>query len=472
MTIIRIGKRKRRGFTLIDNHPIEDAGLKWETLGLLTYLLSKPEGWEVNVKHLWKLHRGAGRDKIYRMLKELEEAGYFRSERIRCSDGTFYWTKTVYEEPQIYSETKPNVEDSPLPDFQEVDGPPLPEKPDTDFQEVDTYYIANTDVVNSTLGIDIQQQQDHIKDRTRANGEFAVVVAEKDTSSGKNSLSEKPVAQNAEDSFSLDDAFHMTGIKNPTAQRIPTTWEKATGRALTPEDVLAWHFYREAENFNLPVGRQLRPAFVIARLEAGEPADEAFYDQAREFLLENSVEPDIQETPSETPEELKARELERTLEPFLPKLADVGPQALDETRASLLDIARELASRGISADEVRDLHLYLTYTGQPLPQPEMVAAGLADAGEAFRAWRERKAEAEQLWRRITTSLSVGAPASAVGRIMQRATPVDLNGSLVVMAESDLEVYFTRVWPRQGSHILSQTDYPEDLPIQFIPQSRS
>ena len=41
--IIRVEKRKR--FTIISNVPIEDARLSWEALGVLCWLLSKPDGW-------------------------------------------------------------------------------------------------------------------------------------------------------------------------------------------------------------------------------------------------------------------------------------------------------------------------------------------------------------------------------------------------------------------------------------------
>ncbi len=269
----------------------------------------------------------------------------------------------------------------------------------------------------------------------------------------------------------LLDAFRTAGIKNPTAQRIPAAWEKVTGRALTPEDVLAWHFQRQAENRGRAPERHMGVGAVIRYLEAGEPADEAFYDQAREFLLGNGVEPAVQEAPPETSAEREARELVQALTLFLPPIVDVGPQARDEARARLPDIARGLASHGVSADEVHDLHLYFTHTQRPIPRPEAVGRALGDAGRTFRDWRQRRAGAERLWRQIVTQLNVGPPASAAHRLMQQARAIDLADSLVVMADPSLEDYFRRAWRRQGPGILSLTDFP-DIPIHFVSQQKS
>jgi hypothetical protein len=68
---------------------IEDRRLSWEALGLLVYLLSRPDDWTVNVRHLARLGRGASRDKIYRILRELSAAGYAHERVIRQDDGRY-----------------------------------------------------------------------------------------------------------------------------------------------------------------------------------------------------------------------------------------------------------------------------------------------------------------------------------------------------------------------------------------------
>jgi hypothetical protein len=79
----------RRNFTIVSNPTITDSRLSWEARGLLVYLLSKPDHWKVNVKHLISESPSAGREKIYRILNELEAAGYITQEQTRCEGGEF-----------------------------------------------------------------------------------------------------------------------------------------------------------------------------------------------------------------------------------------------------------------------------------------------------------------------------------------------------------------------------------------------
>ena len=60
-------RRKRvRDFTVVGNEVAEDERLSFEALGLLTYLLSRPDNWSVQVKQLCN-RGGCGRDKTRRI---------------------------------------------------------------------------------------------------------------------------------------------------------------------------------------------------------------------------------------------------------------------------------------------------------------------------------------------------------------------------------------------------------------------
>lgn len=96
-TIIR-ATRRDRSFT-IDQRTIEDEYLSWAARGLLCYLLSRPDDWELRTDELC----GSGnlrRDGIYRLLRELREAGYLyhedeRDKRGRIRGGTYYIYETL-----------------------------------------------------------------------------------------------------------------------------------------------------------------------------------------------------------------------------------------------------------------------------------------------------------------------------------------------------------------------------------------
>jgi hypothetical protein len=100
------------------NETAQDETLSYDALGVLTYLLSKPADWETTVFDLRK--RGDGKGKIYRILGDLEQAGYVKkpTKYRDKTTGTWIWT------PRIVSD-KPHFT------------PPCPTKPDTGHPDTD-----------------------------------------------------------------------------------------------------------------------------------------------------------------------------------------------------------------------------------------------------------------------------------------------------------------------------------------------
>src|SRR5512136_1636955 len=94
--IIRIAKR--RSYSVIPNSVLEDTSLSWEARGMLCYLLSKPDHWEVRVGHL--ISEGpAGREKVQSILHELEAKNYLTRTREHKPDGTFSWISEIRDDP-------------------------------------------------------------------------------------------------------------------------------------------------------------------------------------------------------------------------------------------------------------------------------------------------------------------------------------------------------------------------------------
>lgn len=80
MAILR--KEKKSNFTVIDNAIFKDYRLSFKAKGLLCQMLSLPDGWEYSVEGLARL-TSDGVSAITSGLRELEEYGYFRRERVR-----------------------------------------------------------------------------------------------------------------------------------------------------------------------------------------------------------------------------------------------------------------------------------------------------------------------------------------------------------------------------------------------------
>ena len=96
MTTIRVKKDEK--YFSASNEPFNDQRLSWEARGLMGYLLSKPNNWEIRNKDLEK--KGpAGEHKLRRMLAELRKNGYMNRIRLALPNGKFDWTTEVYESP-------------------------------------------------------------------------------------------------------------------------------------------------------------------------------------------------------------------------------------------------------------------------------------------------------------------------------------------------------------------------------------
>jgi hypothetical protein len=77
-----------RSYTKLRNGFLQDRRISDETRGLIARLLSLPDDWEVTVQSIIASGK-AGRDKVYRMLKEAEEFGYILPEQGRKQAGKF-----------------------------------------------------------------------------------------------------------------------------------------------------------------------------------------------------------------------------------------------------------------------------------------------------------------------------------------------------------------------------------------------
>lgn len=106
MTTIRVAKDG--DYSVIKNDPFRNATLSWEARGVLAYLLTKPDDWEVRVNDLIK-QGPSGRDVMRRILRELTLAGHLHRIRLQRPNGTFEWISELYETPRPPSPEKPST---------------------------------------------------------------------------------------------------------------------------------------------------------------------------------------------------------------------------------------------------------------------------------------------------------------------------------------------------------------------------
>ncbi|MEY9937107.1 hypothetical protein [Streptacidiphilus sp. MAP5-3] len=88
-----------RGFTSLPNYLLQDRRLSYRARGVLTDLLSRPDGWREDGRLLAD-SCVEGRGAVARALRELARAGYYRVEKVRKPDGSIISVAHVYDSPQ------------------------------------------------------------------------------------------------------------------------------------------------------------------------------------------------------------------------------------------------------------------------------------------------------------------------------------------------------------------------------------
>lgn len=97
--MIRVVKDKNNPYVMVNKTPIHDPNLSWKSKGILVYLLSLPDDWQIYETELEK-HASDGLSSLKSGIKELIEKGYVERNRIRNSKGHFVgYEYCVYEVP-------------------------------------------------------------------------------------------------------------------------------------------------------------------------------------------------------------------------------------------------------------------------------------------------------------------------------------------------------------------------------------
>ena len=101
MAIIR--SNRQTNYTVIDNRVFADHQLSFAAMGLLGYLLSKPDNWQVSVNQLIGTTEGtekqSKRDAVLKMLDELKAKGFVQMKR-KAEGGVDY---IVFDSPQSHN---------------------------------------------------------------------------------------------------------------------------------------------------------------------------------------------------------------------------------------------------------------------------------------------------------------------------------------------------------------------------------
>ena len=158
MAIFRV--EKNRNYTVMANYHLKDNTITLKAKGLMSVMLSLPEGWDYTLAGLAFISK-EGVSAIRAAVNELEEAGYLVRRRLRNEYGQLGDTEyTIYEEPRKNGETgienPEEVADTatePMCGFPTLDNPtlenPILEKPTLDNPILEKPTLENRTQLNT-----------------------------------------------------------------------------------------------------------------------------------------------------------------------------------------------------------------------------------------------------------------------------------------------------------------------------------
>lgn len=122
MAVFRVERNK--GYTVMSNHHLRNKDLSLKAKGLLSQMLSLPEGWDYTLKGLSLINRESI-DAIRTAMWELEQVGYITRQQNRDGRGKMAdMIYTIYEQPQ----TRPAEPEAAAPGLEK----PVLENPTSD----------------------------------------------------------------------------------------------------------------------------------------------------------------------------------------------------------------------------------------------------------------------------------------------------------------------------------------------------
>jgi len=107
-TIIRKEKGKTNPYTLISRKSLQNPALSWKAKGMLAYLLSLPDNWQVYIKELPK-HCKDGIKSTRRAFKELQAIGHISGQKRRNEKGQYLGFEYVVHEVALKAVEKPET---------------------------------------------------------------------------------------------------------------------------------------------------------------------------------------------------------------------------------------------------------------------------------------------------------------------------------------------------------------------------
>ena len=161
MAVFRV--EKNGDYTVMSNVHLRDSSLSLKAKGLLSQMLSLPDGWDYTLSGLASINK-EGVDAIRAAVQELEHAGYIQRRRTQNPDGTFAGNEYVIHETPVFSD--PSLEN------------PTMEKPTLDNPSLENPTELNKDISSKDLNKKKNKKEKAAKPAQLSDDELRTLVTD------------------------------------------------------------------------------------------------------------------------------------------------------------------------------------------------------------------------------------------------------------------------------------------------------
>jgi hypothetical protein len=229
MTTIRVAHRRR--FTTIDQATVNDERLSFRARGVLAWLLDKADDWHCDSEVIARAGT-EGREAVRVALKELEDHGYLRRERVQGDRGHWCTITWVYEVPGQTEDGFPVV------------GQPVVGRPVVGQPAVGQPAVGFPGAITKTETKDVEQEDSSFANNTNGGVPAGTLVRKKNE-----------FAHDYTEELRLSGAFELfwttyarTGPKSVCREK----WKKAVLTEGVDPDVLQVGLERWCEYWRMP----------------------------------------------------------------------------------------------------------------------------------------------------------------------------------------------------------------------------
>ena len=254
MTIIRA--KREHDFSIISNKVYDKNQLSWQAMGLLGYLLTKPDNWKVMVAELVNVTKDTkkptGKEGVYNIIKELRDKGFIVVKK--NSDGSTDYK--VFDEP---NQAEPNQAEPTLinTEYKQVlkyTNTPLPPNDENSKDDLNadakTHEQVDQDVLQ-TVGQEAEAEQSTLKTNSESKTDSSRKGNRQDGNVPRRRRSDSVPCQAIADCYNeiLGDRLPNVQLLNETRKRaITARWMEIKGtkapngkiRFESTEDGLNW----------------------------------------------------------------------------------------------------------------------------------------------------------------------------------------------------------------------------------------